>query len=192
MSNTGSPAVQTVKEFVFERKMSEDEAFALARKKNDWFWNIVFGHLPLTEMRLMWLEFLLVEIDTDIQPNFIDRMRGREPKNRRKTIEILADGTTGQVALVKDKPRILVKEFEEDSERVQRTEIPEDDLLLSAKKLAIKVTHRLMGGIPIVEVREYRSVFRPYYVAFYGQMQTGNKVRYVPIAADGGKNKRVR
>ena len=33
----------------------------------------------------------------------------------------------------------------------------------------------------------YRPFYRPYYVAFYGEMEMGKKVRYIAIEADGYK-----
>ena len=36
-----------------------------------------------------------------------------------------------------------------------------------------------------MEVISIESIFRPYWVALYGNVRAGKKVRYIPIAADG-------
>ena len=41
--------------------------------------------------------------------------------------------------------------------------------------------------ITSMEVASYRPFYRPYYVAFYGEMEMGKKVRYIAIEADGYK-----
>jgi hypothetical protein len=181
-----------MKEYVFEQKMSEDRARQIAAKKGDWVWGVIFNRLPLTEVRLMYLEFLLINVRSEYMPGPLEKLRNTVRKNTVQELEVLADGTNGRIAMVADRPKILIKELEDDNNYVQRSDFDDNDLLSSAKKVAVKVAHRFMGGIPLVEVTEYRSVFRPYWVAFYGDMREGNKVRYLPIAADGGSNKRVR
>jgi hypothetical protein len=179
-------------EFVFEQKMGRDEALKIAARKGDWLWHIVFHGLPLAELRLMYIEFLLIKLSSEYKPGIFDRLRGAVKKSFPQEVEVIVDGTNGRAAMVADHPPIIVMELDDEKDHVQRSDMDEDQLLRNAQKLAMKVAHRFMGGLPLVSVKEYRSVFRPYWVAFYGQMQEGSKVRYVPIAADGGKDRRVR
>ena len=66
-----------MREFVFEEKMTEEAARRIAMRKGDWFWNIVFGGLPLTELRFMYLEFLLFTLSVGYQPGLLEKFRNR-------------------------------------------------------------------------------------------------------------------
>ena len=174
------------------QKMSREEAKSKAEKKDDWLWNIVFFNRPLTEMRLIYFEYLLLELETTSSPSPVQRLTKREMLPVKKQLQVLVNGTSGGVALVVDDDLDMIEmEFDEDIE-FQNTNLTDEDVISKAKKLAHKVTHRTMGGMHEARVISYESVYRPFWVAFYGEVKEGNKVRYITIAADGGQNQRVR
>ncbi len=50
---------------------------------------------------------------------------------------------------------------------------------------------RQIGKVAFAELDSMRSIYRPYYIAFFGEMKMGERVRYIPIAADGNQVSRV-
>ena len=60
-----------------------------------------------------------------------------------------------------------------------------EKIIQTAKRPALRMVRRQIGKTATAEVHSVRSVYRPYYVAFYGEMKMGTKVRYLPIPADG-------
>lgn len=184
-----------MEQFVFKRTMNKDEAWKIAEKKNSWLWNLVFHKMKLSEIRLVYFEYLIIDYETNSQPSLMQRIRNKGIKQLesvRKRIPVLYNGSTGQVALVADHPEIQVMDFEDDDEALQHSVYPENTAIEIGKKLAQRIAHRFMGGLHEIDVVEYKSVYRPFWVAFYGEVKQGEKVRYISIPADGGNNKRVR
>jgi len=96
---------------------------------------------------------------------------------------MLANGSTGSVAWVENMPDIVTLQ-DVDETCVQLSDKSDNDLIRRGRKIALKVIHRFAGGIPELEVVRIETVFRPYWVAFYGDVAEGKKVRYKPIPAD--------
>ena len=76
------------------------------------------------------------------------------------------------------------------SEAIQKTEFPDDEIVQTAKRMAVRMVRRQIGQVPIAELDTMRSIYRPYYVAFYGELKMGERVRYLPIPADGNRVER--
>jgi hypothetical protein len=179
-------------EAVFKQTMSRQQALKTAQNKGDWLWNIVFYNKPLTELKLMYIEYVLLEMETTAAPSLFQKLQKKESvKSFVKKLRVIVDGTTGGVALVTDMPLIEEKCFTEE-DWVQTSSFVEEEAVRKAKMLAHKISHRVLGGMHTAEVTEYKSVYRPYWVAFYGEVKEGNRVRYITIPADGGKNSRAR
>ena len=64
-------------------------------------------------------------------------------------------------------------------------EIPEEKLIDEAKRLARRMVKRQVGRDVLLDVLSVRSIYRPYYIAFYGDLVENTKVRYIAIPADG-------
>ena len=63
-----------------------------------------------------------------------------------------------------------------------------EDTASGRDRVAMRIMRRHSGHIiTSMEVASYRPFYRPYYVAFYGEMEMGKKVRYIAIEADGYK-----
>jgi hypothetical protein len=179
-------------ETVFRQTVSREQALEIARKKGDWLWSLVFYNKPLTELRLMYIEYVLLELETTEAPGLLQKLlpgEGRTPSV--KKLRVLVNGTTGGVALVSDLPVTESRDFTEE-DFVQNSAFSEDEAVRKAKMLAHKVLHRMLGGMRTAEVIGCTPVYRPFWVAFYGAVREGEKVRYITIPADSGRNSRVR
>lgn len=168
----------------FPIKIDKDEAKNKAKAKGGVLWRTVFAGKDLSELKQHFVEFKLITFEAIHRPNLIERFIFRKSETRRQTITMLANGSTGSVSWVESMPDIVtLKNVDEDT--VQLSDKDDEYLTRRGRKIAIKVIHRHVGGIPELKVLKIESVFRPYWVAFYGDMVEGNKVRYMPIAADG-------
>ncbi len=178
-------------------KMSKEEAIVKAKKKNDWLWNLIFFNKPLTKLELWYIEYRILEIETVESKSIFKKMRekkeGLEKPPLRKKLEVILNGSTGNVAVVADnliREKVTIEE--DDNIKVQNFICEAVDGEEKARKLANKVGHRLLGGLHEAYITKRETVYRPFWVAFYGEVVQGNKVRYIAIPADGGKNNRTR
>ena len=63
---------------------------------------------------------------------------------------------------------------------------PSDDkIIATAQRPALRMVRRQVGKVATAELDSMRSFYRPYYIAFYGELKMGERVRYLPIPADG-------
>ncbi|MEI8216616.1 MAG: hypothetical protein WCF96_05910 [Eubacteriales bacterium] len=152
---------------------------------------MVFSKMPLTKLQLHYFEYKLLRLETTFDKPLLFRLLPSRKKLLSKKMEvmILGNGTTGSVALVESHPDLVAVDLEDDS-CIQYAYCPEENMIANAKKLALRVLHRMRGGMPSVEEIETTSVFRPFWVAYYGEVVPGNKVRYKTIAADGCSSQR--
>ena len=75
-----------------------------------------------------------------------------------------------------------------DPDMCQDSTFDKEKIIAQAKRVAMRIMRRHSGHIiTSMEVASYRPFYRPYYVAFYGEMEMGKKVRYIAIEADGYK-----
>lgn len=177
---------------VLRQKMSREEAWKIAERKGDWLWNLVFNKHPLTELRLMYIEYVLLELETASSPTLVSKLKKAPFKPIRKNIQVLVNGSTGGVALVGDNDLKIEDMVFDDNTEYQLSAFDHEEVVKRAKMLAHKVTHRTMGGMHEAEIVGQSSLYRPFWVAFYGEVREGNRVRYITIPADGGHNNRVR
>ncbi|MBN7772955.1 hypothetical protein [Clostridium aminobutyricum] len=168
----------------FQIKIDKKEAEHMALDKGGFLWNAVFSDRNLTKMKRHFIEFKLMTFEATYQPTWIERYFKHKTGTRKQLITMLANGSTGSVAWVDSLPEVVTIEDVEDDD-IQLSDQEEDLLIKRGKKIATQVIHRHIGGVPNLELMEIESVFRPYWIAFYGEVIVGNKVRYKPIAADG-------
>lgn len=122
----------------------------------------------------------------------MSRILNREYTPVKKKMQILVNGTTGSVALVTDRMLQLEDVDFDENTIFQNASFDEEEAIKRAKMLAHKITHRAMGGMHEAEIVQYMSIYRPFWVAFYGDYEAGSKVRYITIPADGGRSSRAR
>lgn len=181
---------------VLKQKMGREDALKKANTKGDWLWSILFANKPLSKLELWYFEYQIFEVETVETPSLIQAIRKKKiteenDKPCAKIIEVMVNGSTGGVALVNDTLEIEYMDFDPNT-NIQNSVFATDETENRAKKLANKIGHRVMGGMHEASILSKRSVYRPYWVAFYGEVKEGSKVRYITIAADGGKNSRAR
>lgn len=176
---------------VFPRTMSKEEAAGIAQRKGGGLWKLVFQSLPLAKLQLYYFEYKLITLEIVFNKTLIARMLSKDSSEPKKMeMVVLGNGTTGSVAVV-DRPPVLDEVEPSVDEEIQYAYCDEEALLSSARKLAVRLLHRMRGGIPSVRSVRVESVFRPHWVAFYGEYSPGRKVRYKVIPADGNKVKRT-
>lgn len=201
----------------FKRTLTKEEAWKIAQRKGSMLWKTVFAGKPLTEVRLRYVEYRLVEVTVEykitaalrIRTNLKNSFRSalswkkgekklrdvplpatidKNNKRAEHSLLMIVNGTSASPSLVDVMPKMV--KIEMDDERyeriVQNTDFTDEEILRNAKKMAIRVMHRIVGGMPKIVDIKMRPVYRPFYVAFYGEYVEGNKVRYIPIPADGG------
>ena len=168
----------------FSTKMDKSEAEQIAMAKGGFFWRMVFKGMQLSEVRQHFIEFKLITFEVIHKPTIIHRLFFRQTETKRQTIRMLANGSSGSVAWVESSPEIFTLN-NVDENTVQKSDKDIEYLTTQGRKVALRVVHRFRGGIPELEVISIESIFRPYWVALYGNVGAGKKVRYIPIAADG-------
>lgn len=168
----------------FSIKINKDEAEKIAQTKGGLLWRAVFSNNKLKEIRQHFIEFKLITFEAIHKPTPFDKLVSKKTEIKKQTITLLANGSTGSVSWVDSMPDIiLLKNI--DSNIVQLSDRDNEYLISRGRRLATKVMHRHIGGVPELEVLKIESVFRPYWIALYGDVIEGKKIRYKPIAADG-------
>lgn len=163
-------------------KLTEKEAIKLAKEGNGSFFSKVFlRKMEAHEVRLHYIEFKWVTVEVKYnKPGF----RKSNKEDRIHKLNILVNGSTGTGIVVQDLPKVVkVKDINEDI--IQYSSYDESRIKGKTMKMAMRISHRFMGGTPDIEITNIKSFFRPYWVIFFGVVRVDSKVRYMPIEADG-------
>ena len=175
----------------FSVKLSKAEAEKIAETKGGLLWRAVFSNNKLSEIRQHFIEFKLITFEAIHRPTPFEKIFSKKTEIKRQTITLLANGSTGSVSWVDSMPEIIsLKNI--DSNIVQPSDRDDEYMINRGRRLATKVMHRHIGGVPEFQVLKIESVYRQYWIAFYGEAIEGKKVRYKPIAADGCGSHRSR
>lgn len=165
------------------KTMSEAEAIRTARGGGNSIGKALYGGKDIT-LKLMYLESREVILTLHYQSAPLLRWLGVKPNGpETQKIRMIVEGTRCTASYAEDPVR--TEEVEADEDAVQNTEFPDDKIIATAKRPALRMVRRQIGKIATAEVDSMRSFYRPYYIAFYGEMKMGERVRYLPIAADG-------
>ena len=168
--------------------MKKEDAKEIANKKGNVVGRILLKNNSINEMKTLYIENKIITFNMIHEPNVLSKGIFKATGKKQK-ITLIADGSTGGVSYYESAPSIESIKANEDEIQFS---IYEDDLLIEkSKKLARRIVRRQIGGNISLEIESIKSIFRPFYVAFYGELKEGNKVRYLPIAADGCKSKRT-
>ncbi|MFV0497404.1 MAG: hypothetical protein ACK5L0_04420 [Candidatus Fimivivens sp.] len=172
-----------MKIFTFPKRLSEREAYEIAKKRGNIIGRMMVKKDTIT-MKLMYLESREIIFNMTYEDAPLVRLmrRNAAPRPTQK-IRMLVEGTRGLPAYV-DKDLELQEIEVTDESAVQNSELPDEKLVQEGKFLARRMVRRQLGKTVTMEVDQMRSVYRPYYIAFYGAMEQGTKVRYLPIPAD--------
>ncbi|SKC76497.1 hypothetical protein [Maledivibacter halophilus] len=174
----------------FSKKMDVNEAQKLAKKKGNFIGKILLKNHDEINMKELYIENKIITFSITFTPFAFIRRIFKNYKEKKMQIKVIANGSTGGVAY-----------YDENEINIETTEVKKDDLQLSdhdIEKLITKgnilirrILRRRIGGNLKMEVVDVQSVFRPYHVAFFGELIEGRKVRYMPIPADGCKVKKT-
>ncbi|WP_371371707.1 hypothetical protein [Sporomusa aerivorans] len=170
----------------FPIRIEKEEAGKMAEERGRFLRKIFCRGKSLSEIRLHFIECKLITYEITHKPNILDKLFARKTGNSKQKITMLADGSNSSVAWVDTMPDVVtLADVHED--QIQYSDKDEKTLVNRGRSVALKVVHRHVGGIPEIRTVLVESVFRPYWVAFFGEVADGKKVYYSPIAADGCK-----
>ena len=170
----------------FPVKMSEESAWKISKKNVNFLTRFWLGKNPEIELRRVFIENRLITFTITREPSLADRILRKKPTPGKSKIRVIANGSTCGVSYY-DGAGLEIVEVEVDEDEAQRSDFPDDALITRGNALARRILRRRVGGNVSLGVENVESVYRPYYVAFYGKVVRGEKVRYLPIAADGCK-----
>jgi hypothetical protein len=163
---------------------TKEEAMAIADRKGTFIGRMFLMGKRTKEIRLHYVENKLITYEITHYPILIEKLVFKKHETKTQKIAMIANGSTGGVAWAETLPEIVaVKDVDEDM--VQLSDKQDDDLIRRGKKTAMRIIHRHIGSIPELKVLSVESIFRPFWVAFYGDVVQGAKVSYLPIVADG-------
>jgi len=168
----------------FQIKIDQNRAIEIVNKQTGFFSRLFIGRdNVIKEMKTLYIENRLITFYITAKPPLIERLLKKYPKPVKSRIQMIANGSTCGVAYY-DPRGVEIVEEEVNEESIQKSDYPDDMLITRGNVLARKILRRRVGGNLSLELGEIKSVYRPYHVAFYGEPVKGNKVYYVPIAAD--------
>lgn len=166
------------------KTMSPEEAIRKARGGGNALGRAMYGNKSIT-LKLMYLESREVILQLNYQPAPLLRWLHIQPKGpESQRIRMVVEGTRCTGSYAEDPIETETVEVEDEG-CVQNTEFPDEKIIAAAKRPALRMVRRQIGRVATADVVSMRSVYRPYYIAFYGELKMGERVRYLPIAADG-------
>ena len=168
-------------------KMSPGDAMGKAKQCGNVFGKALYGKDQIT-LKLMYLESREVILNLHYHPapivKIFHKITGKPaPEMKGQKIRMIVEGTRGGAAYSED--AVQVEEIEIIEGALQKTDYTDDEVVEKAKIAGTRMVRRRIGRIVTGDLHKMRSFYRPYYIAFYGDMSMGNKVRYITIAADG-------
>lgn len=164
--------------------MSEESAWKISEKNVNFFTRLWLGKNPEIELRRVFIENRLITFTITRGPSLLDRVFRKNRAAGKSRIRVIANGSTCGVSYY-DGAGLEIVDIEVDEDEVQPSDFPDDALVTRGNALARRILRRRVGGNVSLDVENIESVYRPYYVAFYGRVVQGERVRYMPIAADG-------
>ena len=163
-------------------KVTKEEAIDIAKKgRGSFLSRLILMNKDIHEVRLHYIEFKLVTVEVKYDKS---GFRKSNKDNKINTIKILVNGSTGAGSLVQDIPKAtIVKNINEDI--IQYSDKDESRIRGKANKMAMRMSHRFMGGVPDIKIINIESLFRPYWIVFFGEVKENHRVSYLPVEADG-------
>ena len=146
----------------------------------------LYGKNKNITMRLMWLENRYLEFELTYGDSFIRKMlRKDKGKVDKQKIRAMVDATTCAGSYTETGISTIMREVDEKD--VQATTYTDDQLVHTGRECVRRMVRRHAGRHVSAELIEMRKVYRPYWIAVYGEWVEGTKVRYLPIPADGNE-----
>ena len=171
------------------KEVSKEEAIKIANNKGNIIGKMLLKDKDISTVKSLYIENKIITLNMTHQPNIITKSIFKKDSSKKQKITLIADGSTGGVAYYESGPQKESINILEDE--VQMSAYEDDVLIEKAKRLARRIVRKQIGGNVSLELVSIESIFRPFYVAFYGELKEGTKIRYLPIAADGCRSKRT-
>lgn len=170
--------------------MTEEAAMEIAEKRGNFLGRLLLKEKRIT-LKLMYLESKEIIYNMTYQSlPLMKKSRLSSGGPQAQKIRMMVEGTQCTPAFL-DEPLNTVKVQVDEEDQLQNTAFPEQKLIEEGKYLARRMVRRQSGRNVCMEAESIHSVYRPYYVAFYGDMVEGTRVRYLPIPADGNEIRRT-
>lgn len=164
--------------------INSQSAMDIAQKKGNFLGRLIVGEKKVT-MKLMYLESKeIIYSMTYLPVPLLGRLFAASKLPAEQKMRILVEGTRCNPAYVGEELQTISLEVA-DEDCVQKSPFPVEKMIEEGKYLARRMVHKQVGRNVILKPQSVRSIYRPYYVAFYGELQQGTRVRYLPIPADG-------
>lgn len=166
-------------------KITESDAMKIAEQRGNIFGRLLLGRKDIT-LKLIYMESKEIVYRMEEQPIF--------PFHRRvgntSRIRILVEGTRCSPAYLDEELQTFPVQIS-DKNQLQNSPFTEEKLVDAGRYLGRRMVRRQSGRNVALEPEQIRSIYRPYYIAFYGEWKEGTKIRYLPIPADGNEVCRV-
>lgn len=165
--------------------MTTAEAMQKARQGGNIFGKALYGSGEIT-LKLIYLESREVILKLNYQPAPLIKWLGLSEKFKKPSqkIRMIVEGTRCTASYAED-PVKTEKVTIANEDSVQDTEFTDEQIFNAARRAAVRMVRRQIGRVAYAELDSMRSIYRPYYVAFYGKYEMGARIRYLPIEADG-------
>ena len=166
----------------FPIKMKEEEALKIAAGGKNPIIRLLFGKKKIN-LRVMYLESRYIIYEMTYHDNFLVKAINKKKTEDKQKIRVMVEATTCTAAYVEDE--IVTEEREVEENDIQHTYYEDKRLRDCGAIMARRMVRRHAGRNLSIRPVEERKVYRPFYIAIYGEMIEGTKARYMPIAADG-------
>ena len=166
----------------FPVKMKEEEALRIAQGGKNPVVRALFGRKKIN-LRIMYLESRYITYEMTFKDNIIVKTIKKKKEEDKQKIRVMVEATTCSASYVEDDITTEVRDVEEND--IQPTYYEDKRLTDCGAIMAGRMVRRHVGRNLSIKPVEERKVYRPFYIAIYGDMVEGTKARYRPIAADG-------
>ncbi|MBM7616147.1 hypothetical protein [Alkaliphilus hydrothermalis] len=168
----------------FPIKLNVDEAKNIANKKGNFIGKVLLKNHNEITMKELYIENKVITYNVTFTPLPFVKKLFKNYKQQEILIRIIANGSTGGVSYYDDKG-IDIETKEVNPDNIQMSDYDIEKLITKGNILVRKILRRRIGGNLTINAVDVMSVFRPYHIAFFGELIEGSKVRYIPISADG-------
>lgn len=165
--------------------MSKEEALRIAGGKKNPLIKAYAGKKDIN-LRLMYLEnrYCIYEMTYHNSPLLKLFQKDSSEEDKQK-IRVVVDATTRTASYTSDP--IRTEDIEIDDLSIQGSYYTDQQLEDCGAIMAKRMVKRRIGKNISIRTLSMEKVYRPFYIAIYGEMVEGTKVRYLPIAADGNE-----
>jgi hypothetical protein len=168
----------------FPVTMTREEALAIAGGRKNPLLKAFYGSKKIN-LRLMYLESRYFIYEMTYMDNLLMKLFRRNHPEEKQKIRIMVEATTCTASYTDAEIHTIEKEVDEND--IQLANYEDQRLEDCGATMARCMVRRHMGRDLTIRPISMQKVYRPYYIAIYGEMVEGTKAHYLPIAADGNE-----